>query len=193
MTTIEGGALVVNDAVEAERVEELRFHGILRLSDGTRDVRFPAGKFNLPDVNARVGVAQLARLPQFLATRRALIDRYFERFATDPRCILPPRPSADDGQSWNMWSVLLPLDRMTISRKAFRDALAERGIGTGVSYEALHLTSLGRALGHREGEFPNAERIARETVTLPLHTQMVAADVDRVCDACAAIIAEHHE
>jgi dTDP-4-amino-4,6-dideoxygalactose transaminase len=193
MTSIEGGALVVNDAAEAERVEELRFHGILRLPDGTRDVRFPGGKFNLPDVNARIGVVQLSRLPAFLARRRALVDRYFERFATDPPCVLPPRPQDDDGQSWNMWSVLLPLDRMTISRKAFRDALAERGIATGVSYEALHLTTLGRALGHREGEFPNAERIARETLTLPLHTQMDDADVDRVCDACAELIGENHE
>jgi len=193
MTTIEGGALVVNDAAEAERVEELRFHGILRLLDGTRDVRFPGGKFNLPDVNARIGVAQLARLPQFLAKRRALADRYFERFATDPACMLPPRPREHDGQSWNMWNVLLPLDRMTISRKAFRDALAERGIATGVSYEALHLSTLGRSLGHHEGEFPNAERVARETLTLPLHTRMDAPDVDRVCDACAEIIGENHE
>src|SRR5512132_3382185 len=92
MTSIEGGALAVNDAAEAERVEELRFHGILRLLDGTRDVRFPGGKFNLPDVNARIGVAQLARLPRFLATRRRLVDRYFERFATEPSCVLPPRP-----------------------------------------------------------------------------------------------------
>ena len=102
MTSIEGGALVVNDRAEAERVEELRFHGILKLPDGTRDVRFPGGKFNLPDVNARIGVAQLERLPRFLATRRALVDRYFERFASDPPCVLPPRPRAADGQSWNM-------------------------------------------------------------------------------------------
>jgi dTDP-4-amino-4,6-dideoxygalactose transaminase len=193
MTTIEGGAIVVADAAEAERVDELRFHGILRLADGTRDVRFPGGKFNLPDVNARIGVAQLARLPRFLATRRALVDRYFERFATAPACLMPPKPREADGQSWNMWSVLLPLDRMTMSRKAFRDALAEHGIATGVSYEALHLTTLGRSLGHREGRFPNAERIARETVTLPLHTRMTLADVDRACEACAKVIAEHHE
>ena len=107
--------------------------------------------------------------------------------------MLPPRPRERDGQSWNMWSVLLPLDRMTISRKAFRDALAERGIATGVSYEALHLSTLGRALGHRDGEFPNSERIARETVTLPLHTRMSASDVDRVCAACERVIADNHE
>jgi hypothetical protein len=189
ITSIEGGALVVNDDDEARRVEPLRFHGITCLPDRTRDVAFPGGKFNLPDVNARIGAAQLARLPEFLARRRELVDRYFGRFATDPACVLPPRPEGDDGQSWNMWSVLLPLERLTCTRKDFRDALDARGIGSGVSYEALHLTTLGRRYGHREGDFPVAERIARETVTLPLHPALTAADVDRVCVACAEIIA----
>jgi len=188
ITSIEGGALVVNSADEANRIEPLRFHGITYLSDRTRDVAFPGGKFNLPDVNARIGVAQLARLPEFLAKRRALVDRYFERFATHPACVLPPRPDGDDGQSWNMFSVLLPLERLNLSRKAFRDALEERGIGTGVSYEALHLSTLGRRFGYQEGDFPVTERIARETVTLPLHPALTVADVDRVCAAVAEII-----
>src|SRR5437867_4467767 len=123
MTSIEGGALVVNDASEARRIEALRFHGIERLPDGTRDVAFPGGKFNLPDVNARIGLAQLARLPEFLRRRRSLVDRYFARFVTDPACLLPPQPAANDGQSWNMFSVLLPLAELTLERKAFRDAL----------------------------------------------------------------------
>jgi dTDP-4-amino-4,6-dideoxygalactose transaminase len=189
ITSIEGGALVVNDEPEAKRVEALRFHGIVYLPDRTRDVAFPGGKFNLPDVNARIGCAQLARLPEFLAHRRALVARYFDRFAADPECVLPPRPVANDGQSWNMFCVLLPLDRMTLSRKAFRDALEERGIGTGVSYEALHLCTLGRSLGGGEGRFPNAERIARETVSLPLHAGLTMDDVDRVCSAVAEILA----
>jgi len=188
ITSIEGGALVVNSADEANRIEPLRFHGITYLSDRTRDVAFPGGKFNLPDVNARIGVAQLARLPEFLARRRALVDRYFERFATHPACVLPPRPDGDDGQSWNMFSVLLPLERLNLSRKAFRDALEERGIGTGVSYEALHLSTLGRRFGYQDGDFPVTERIARETVTLPLHPALTVADVDRVCAAVAEII-----
>jgi len=191
MTSIEGGALVCNDADEARRVDILRFHGIERLPDGTRDVGFPGGKFNLPDVNARIGAAQLERLPVFLEQRRALAMRYFERFATDPACVLPPRPVEDDGQSWNMFCILLPLDRLTLSRKAFRDALAARGIATGVSYEALHLSTLGRRYGYRQGDLPNTERIAESTVTLPLHAAMTVADVDRVCRACAEIIAAH--
>jgi hypothetical protein len=189
MTTIEGGALVVNDDAEARRVDALRFHGITWLPDRTRDVAFPGGKFNLPDVNARIGSAQLARLPEFLATRRALVARYFERFATDPPCVLLPRPRDGDGQSWNMFSVLLPLERLTASRRELRDALDAQGIGTGVSYEALHLCTLGRRYGYKEGDFPAAERIARETLTLPLHAGMTTADVDRVCAALAGIVA----
>ena len=189
MTTIEGGAIVCNDGDEARRIEVLRFHGIERLEDGTRDVAFPGGKFNLPDVNARIGIEQLARLPQFLAQRRRLVERYFERFATAPACVLPPRPHADDGQSWNMFCVLLPLERMTLSRKEFRNALAARGIATGISYEALHLSTLGRRFGYHRGDLPNTERIADATVTLPLHAGMTLDDVDRVCDACADVLA----
>ena len=189
MTTIEGGALVVNDAAEAKRVDALRFHGIEYLADKTRDVVFASGKFNMPDVNARIGVAQLARLPEFLATRRALAERYFERFATDPACVLPPRPVAGDGQTWNMFSVLLPLSRLRMTRREFRDALEARGIGTGVSYEALHLCTLGRRYGYKEGDLPVTERIAAETVTLPLHAAMGVADVDRVCAAVGEVVA----
>jgi len=189
ITSIEGGAIVCNDDDEARRIEVLRFHGIERQADGTRDVAFPGGKFNLPDVNARIGLAQLERLPAFLAQRRRLVDRYFDRFATEPACILPPRPDDDDGQSWNMFCVLLPLDRMRMSRKAFRDALAERGIATGISYEALHLSTLGRRFGYHRGDLPNTERIADSTVTLPLHAGMTTDDVDRVCATCADVMA----
>ncbi|TMH28870.1 MAG: DegT/DnrJ/EryC1/StrS aminotransferase family protein [Betaproteobacteria bacterium] len=191
ITSIEGGALVVTDESEARRAEALRFHGITYLPDRTRDVAFPGGKFNLPDVNARIGCAQLERLPEFLTKRRRLVDRYFQRLTSDPPCVLPPRPQSrsDDDYSWNMFCILLPLERMNMNRRQFRDALEARGIATGMSYEALHLCTLGRQHGGREGRFPNAERIARETVTLPLHTGMSEADVDRVCSAVIEVIA----
>jgi hypothetical protein len=190
MTTIEGGALVVNDSREAGKAEVLRFHGIERLADGTRDVGVAGGKFNLPDVNARIGVAQLERLPRFLAHRRALAERYFAYFATDPACELPPRPQPGDGQTWNMFCVLLPLDRLALTRPQFRAALAARGIATGISYEALHLSTLGKRFGYHRGDLPVTEHIADTTVTLPLHAAMTEDDVDRVCAACAEVIAQ---
>ena len=192
MTAIEGGALVLNDEAEAKLAEKLRFHGISRLADGTRDVDVAAGKFNMPDVNARVGLGQLARLEEFNAARRTLADHYFKCFKTTPSCVLPARSHSGDehGHSWNMFAVLLPLGNITITRKQFMDAMHARGIGTGISYEALHLSTLCRRFGYHEGDFPNAERIARETVTLPLFPAMTIADVERVCATTAEVIAE---
>ena len=61
-------------------------------------------------------------------------------------------------------------------------------IGIGISYEANHLTTLFRAKGFREGQFPVSERIARETVTLPLFPEMRASDVERVCESMDRVL-----
>ena len=184
MTTIEGGALVVNDDAEARRIEELRFHGIRRNADGTRDVPTPGSKYNMSDVSARLGVEQLRRLDEWCRARERLAHHYFERLGADelfPAETLPPRNNP--GHSWNMFTALLPLDATRTTRKQFIDAMHKEGIGIGVSYEALHLSSLFRAKGFGEGRFPNSERIARETVTLPLFPEMRESDVERVCEA----------
>lgn len=185
MTTIEGGALVLSDEAQAKRAEKLRFHGIIRLPDGTRDVDFPAGKFNLSDVSARIGLSQLRQLDHWIAKRRMLAQHYFAHLQTEPPCLLPPN---HEGHSWNMFCVLLPIQQLRISRKQFIDQMHARGIGVGISYEALHLSTLSRKLGYHEGMFPNAERIARETVSLPLFPSMDLADVQRVCEAVREII-----
>ena len=157
MTSIEGGALVrATTRAKPRARRSLRFHGIVRLPDGTRDDVEAGGKVNLPDVNAAVGLRQLAQLAAFNARRRALAARYFERFRTDPPCELPhPGYRGDEaGHSWNMFAPLLPLAELTLSRQAFRDALAARGIGTGMSYEAAHLATAFRALGYHRGDLP---------------------------------------
>ncbi len=188
ITTIEGGALVFPSEELAARAEKFRFHGISRLADGTRDVVVPGGKSNMPDVNARLGLLQLERLEEFTRRRQQLVARYFERLDTDPPCVLPAR--GDDGHSWNFFAPLLPLDQLNRSRKDIMDMLHKRGIGTGISYEATHLTTQYRALGYREGDFPHSERIARETLTLPLYPSMNEPDVDRVCDTLREVLHE---
>lgn len=192
MTSIEGGAVVVNTPDEARQIEILRFHGITAMPDKTRDVAVAGGKFNLPDVNARVGLGQLARLEEFNAKRRSLVAHYFRCWNTDPPCELPHRgyPGDEGGHSWNMFAPLLPLEALCISRAEFRERLQARGVGTGVSYEPLHLATLYRRYGYREGDFPHCERIGATTVTLPLFTAMCESDVERVCHAVAAVLAE---
>jgi dTDP-4-amino-4,6-dideoxygalactose transaminase len=189
MTTIEGGALVVNDAAEAAAVERLRFHGIARLPDGTRDVAVAGGKYNLSDVSARLGVAQLVHLEAWCRSRERLAMHYFSCLEGDDLLTperLPPRENP--GHSWNMFTVLLPLAHMTIDRRQFMDAMHREGIGIGLSYEAIHLTTLFRSKGWKEGQFPVSERIGRETVTLPLFAEMTPQDVERVCEAVRRVI-----
>lgn len=189
LTTIEGGALAVNDAEEALAVERLRFHGIQRLDDGTRDVVAPGGKFNLSDVAARLGNAQLPHLDAWCRARARLARHYFACLDGDDLLTperLPPRDNP--GHSWNMFTVLLPLQATGATRSHFVEAMHKEGIGIGISYEAIHLTSYFRGKGMREGQFPNSERIARETVTLPLFPEMAESDVERVCAALGRVL-----
>jgi dTDP-4-amino-4,6-dideoxygalactose transaminase len=189
MTTIEGGALVVNDEQEAKRIEELRFHGIRRNADGTRDVAHPGSKYNMSDVSARLGVEQLRHLDEWCRARERLAFQYFAALEGDdlfqPQT-LPPR--SNPGHSWNMFTVLLPLDAARTTRKQFMDAMQKEGIGIGISYEAIHLTSYFRGKGFAEGRFPVSERIARETVTLPLFPEMRESDVERVCETMKRVV-----
>lgn len=190
MTTIEGGALSFADAEDVKKFDLLRFHGISRDAEGNMDVSVAGGKYNLSDVAARVGVGQLPLLDGFNARRSELVAHYFQHFASDPACLLPARGHQEDeaGHSWHMFAPLLPLDQLNISRKQFIDAMHQRGLGVGIHYPALHLFSLYRDRGYREGDFPNAERIGRETVTLPLFPTMTLTDVERVCAAAKEII-----
>ncbi|HXN15046.1 MAG TPA: DegT/DnrJ/EryC1/StrS aminotransferase family protein [Usitatibacter sp.] len=184
ITTIEGGALVVNDAREAGLVEELRFHGIRRLADGTREVERAGAKFNLSDVSARLGLEQLAHLDEWCRIRERLAHHYFACLADEEltsREGLPPRHNP--GHSWNMFTLLLPLGEMRLTRKQFIEAMHREGVGVGISYEAIHLSALFRSKGLRAGRFPISERIARETVTLPLFPEMRESDVERVCES----------
>ncbi|MFN7087561.1 MAG: DegT/DnrJ/EryC1/StrS family aminotransferase [Burkholderiales bacterium] len=188
MTTIEGGALSLPGDAEAGAVELQRFHGIHKDPQGNLDVVLAGGKYNLTDVAARVGIGQLGHLDAFNAKRRALAMHYFSHLRTDPPLLMPER--GDEGHSWHMFAPLLPLDRLRIDRPQFIRAMHERGIGVGIHYPALHLFTLYRRLGHKEGDFPNAERIGRETITLPLFPAMEFADVERVCRAVADIFRE---
>ena len=192
ITTIEGGALVVNDAAEAAAVERHRFHGISRQPDGTRDVVVAGGKYNLSDVSAQLGLAQLARLDDWCGARERLAMHYFACLDGDDLLSpdrLPPRDNP--GHSWNMFTVLLPLDEMALTRGQFIDAMQREGVGIGLSYEAIHLSTYYRAKGWREGQFPVSERIGRETVTLPLFPEMSPGDVERVCECLRRVLRSH--
>ncbi|MDO8931136.1 MAG: DegT/DnrJ/EryC1/StrS aminotransferase family protein [Rhodocyclaceae bacterium] len=186
LTTSEGGALVLPADIDPALCERLRLQGVQRFPDGGMDVDVLGGKFNLTDIAAAIGLGQLPHLAAFTARRRELARRYFDRLepvAADIGLALPPRDFANS--NWHMFQPLLPPGT---DRAAFVAAMKERGIGVGVHYPALHLFTLYRKLGWQEGDFPHAERIGRQTVTLPLFPAMADADVERVCAALTDIL-----
>jgi dTDP-4-amino-4,6-dideoxygalactose transaminase len=180
MTTIEGGAIATVDKAALKVIELQRFHGIERDAENNVDVLIAGGKSNLSDVSAAIGLAQLAKLDGFNAKRRELVARYFERLSDTKLMLLPER--GDAGHSWHIFTVLIDFQSLGLSRQKFIAAMGQQGIGVGIHYPSMPSLKFYRGLGYRSEDYPNAHRIGREIVTLPLFPAMSASDVDRVCD-----------
>jgi len=186
MTTSEGGCLVLNDDSQIPLTEKLRLQGVVRAPDGTMDVDVAGGKSNLTDIAARIGLGQLKHIDVFTERRRELARHYFACLDCTLGCGLPPENFSDS--NWHMFQILLPLDKLNISRGEFIEQMRQHEIGVGVHYPAMHLFTLYRELGFREGDFPHAEKVGRETATLPLFPDMSLQDVESVCSAIKNIM-----
>ncbi|TCV90095.1 DegT/DnrJ/EryC1/StrS family aminotransferase [Sulfurirhabdus autotrophica] len=186
MTTGEGGCLVLSSDAQIPLTEKLRLQGVVRSPDGTMEVDIAGGKSNLTDIAARIGLGQLPQVDSFNARRRELVKHYFAQFDRSLGCELPVEEYSNG--NWHMFQILLPLDKLTISRGEFIEQMKQREIAAGVHYPPIHLFSLYRSMGFKEGDYPHAERIGNETVTLPLFPTMTFEDVERVCAAIKEII-----
>jgi dTDP-4-amino-4,6-dideoxygalactose transaminase len=190
ITTIEGGCLVLNDEREARLAEQYRLQGVVRSGFDGMEVELAGGKFNLTDVAARVGLGQLPHLAQFNARRLELARLYFEHFnargAADLGLQLPLPDFAHS--NWHMFQVVLPQKGLRISRAQVMEQLHAMGIGSGVHYPAIHLFALYRRRGFKPGDFPIAEFVGRNILTLPLFADMRDSDVPRVVEALLRVL-----
>jgi dTDP-4-amino-4,6-dideoxygalactose transaminase len=192
-TSIEGGALVLNDEREAQLAERYRLQGVVRTGFDGMEVEVAGGKFNLTDVAARVGLGQLPHLERFNARRRELARAYLSAFEERGSGELDLQlPIADfTSTNWHMFQVVLPEHRLSIRRAEVMAQMHAAGIGTGVHYPAIHLFALYRRLGWKAGDFPHAERVGRNILTLPLFPAMRDEAVPRVVDTLLGILRRH--
>ncbi|MBS0399273.1 MAG: DegT/DnrJ/EryC1/StrS family aminotransferase, partial [Proteobacteria bacterium] len=151
-------------------------------------VMFAGAKSNLSDVAAQVGIDQLRRLDGFNRRRRELAELYFRELEGFSPVVLPAR--GDEGHSWHMFTLLIDFNAQRMTRVQFQKVMHERGIGIGIHYPSIPGFTCYRIMGYRPGDYPNAARIGRETVTLPLFPAMEDADVSRVCRAMRDVLRE---
>jgi dTDP-4-amino-4,6-dideoxygalactose transaminase len=188
LTTGEGGMLTGSEGlVECARVASL--HGMNRDAWKRYDkggswyyeVVMPGFKYNLPDVLAAIGLAQLRKLERMQARRREVVQAYREAFADLP--VVLPVERAEVESAWHLYPVRL-MDEAPVGRNAFIEGMKRGGIGTSVHFIPIHFHPYYREkYGWREGEFPVAEREYERVVSLPMHGGLREEDVDAVRNA----------
>jgi dTDP-4-amino-4,6-dideoxygalactose transaminase len=167
--------------------ERYRLQGVSRHGLDGIDVDVLGGKYNMTEIAAAIGLAQMRHLESFNARRLALAKHYFDCFGREFEAQYGAElPIADFLQSnWHMFHLVLP-DR--IPRAEFMQRMLDLNIGVGFHYAAIHLFTLYRKRGFKEGMFPVAERVCRQIVTLPLFPSMGLPDVERVVAAVKSIL-----
>jgi dTDP-4-amino-4,6-dideoxygalactose transaminase len=192
ITTGEGGCLVLNNMEEARLAEKYRLQGVTRSGVDGIDVDVLGGKYNMSDIMATIGLGQMKNLDKLTAHRAALARHYFDCFGPDFEAQTGAQlPIQAFGTSnWHLFQIILP-DNGPGTRADFMTRMQkEHNIGTGYHYAPIHLFTLYRERGFKEGMFPVAEKIGRLTVTLPMFNAMTRADVERAVGAVKKVLAK---
>lgn len=197
ITTGEGGCVSTRDANLAKQITVQRFHGIDREAwnraskEGNEqyDVIAPGFKYNMMDLQAALGIHQLAALEDIIEKRTLLAMRYYDTFKDWPELTLPKVPTFAHRHCWYIFTPLINPEIAGIDRDDFIAAMKKQNIGVGLHYQAAHLyTYYQKEFGYRLGDFPKAESVGSRIVSLPLFPDMTLQDQDRVIEKMAIIL-----
>ncbi len=178
LTTGEGGMLVTEDVAVADFARRFRSHG-----ESARYEHESLGyNFRMTEIAAALGRAGLQRLDALQTARRSNAAFYAEELGDVPGLTLPYVPP-DTRHAYHQFCVLVDPERTPsgCDRDAFRAALREAGIETGLYYaKPLHLQPVFAKLGYARGDFPVAERVAGQIVALPVHPRLDRGQLEHV-------------
>ena len=203
MTTGEGGAIVCHDAALEARIRRLRFHGIERdawkrfAKEGSPhfDVAEPARKANFMDLQAAMGLHQLAKLDGFNARRGHLFRRYLELLKDIDGLVLPVPGDEEHGHCFHLFVLRVRPERIGMDRDAFVARLKDENIGTGIHYRPAHVHSFYRDFyaAHPHAlpadGLPHTEWSGERLMSLPLWPGLSEADQDQVVAAIRHVLA----
>ena len=168
----DAGMIICRDEAVAQRLRVCRQHGM----EPRYYHHFIGGNFRLDEIQAAILGVKLPHLDEWSAARRRVADRYrseFQRLSLTAKITLPAEPYRDRGLTnhhiYHQYVI------RTAQRDALRDHLTRKEIGTAIYYPlGLHEQECFRYLGYRAGDFPEAERAARETLALPIYPELSA-------------------
>lgn len=196
IVTGEGGMVITDNEEYANQIKILGLHGMSkdawkRFSDqGYKhyQVVYAGFKYNMMDLQAAIGIHQLPRVDRYWQRRHEIWNRYNEAFKNLP--VFTPAPvELNTRHAYHLYTLLLDVDNLEITRDEFLDEMTKRNIGVGVHYIALHLHSYyQKTFGYRRGDFPNAEWISDRTVSIPLSAKLTDEDIGNVIEAVRDII-----
>ncbi len=185
LTTGEGGAVIAPSQAAKERIDSERNQGRAPNMDWLDHDRL-GFNYRLDDLACALGIAQLERLDQMLVDRARVARLYNEALADIEGLSLPCRDEGGDRRSWFVYVVQLPEG---VDRDAAVGAMRERGVETKPYLPAIHLMSFYRErFGHREGEFPVCEDVARRSLALPFFPELTDGELERVVETLRAVI-----
>jgi dTDP-4-amino-4,6-dideoxygalactose transaminase len=196
MTTGEGGMITTHDGSLAEQTKVLALHGMSndawrRFSDeGYRhyQVVHAGYKYNMMDIQAAIGIEQLKRVESNWRKREKIWLQYSSCFRDLP-CELPADIEENSRHAYHLFTLLLDLDRLKVSRDHVLCALTAENIGVGVHYNPVHFHPYYRdRYNWKAGDYPNAEYIGERTVSLPLSAALADQDVVDVCNSVRRIL-----
>lgn len=199
--TGEGGMVTTDDEELACKVRMLSQHGMdldawKRYSAAGSwyyQVMHPGYKCNMTDLQASLGLSQLKRLEVMQGLRELYAQVYHDGLKGLPGITLP-EPDESGVHAWHLYVIRVDEAAAGISRERFIEELKQRGIGTSVHFIPVHLHSYYRtAYGYQDGDYPAAEQVFRQIVSLPLYPKMSLLDVERVIEAVKEIIKNSRE
>jgi len=145
-------------------------------------------KYNMMDLQAALGIHQLRRVEANWNRRREIWNRYNAEFAELP-IGLPPKPEPSTRHALHLYTILVDETETGIRRDAFLDAMTYENIGVGVHYLSIpEHPYYQQKLGWKPEDYPNAMRIGRQTVSLPLSAKLTDQEVEDVIRAVKKII-----
>jgi len=136
--------------------------------------------YRMTDLQAALGISQLARLAAMYEKRAAIADRYDKAFRGLPLRL--PARSSDRVSAWHLYVIELDVELTQVTRAQLFDDLRSAGIGVNVHYIPIHTQPYYRDLGFKLGDFPASEAYYSGAISLPIFPQMTESQQDRVID-----------